>query len=250
MAINEMMQKTRWGLEDFVSGAYGAMKHTAGSRNAKKAAFTTFFMAPALAIVAPYACAPGDDGGGNGGNPGAKKTDDPQDPVPGDNPQYNWEDFSQLAPFYSYLLTSTTDSIGPYGTNVNDSYAYSMDETKLVSAYNNDANFKAAVNNVLTPIMQGLGYAPDKIDSEIENLILSLSNDDQTDLVDGQPSVFFGYIPDGRGYLALSLTDQEGNPHVVVAVDNDNASNGSTPVTGITTLVNFIMNSADYGGGI
>lgn len=252
MTINETMQKIGWGLEDFVSGAYDAMKHTAGSRNAKNAAFTTFFMAPALAIVAPYACAPGDDGGGNGGDSGAKPTDDPKDPVPGDNPTYDFEQIDGLKPFYTQQVADLTAPLNVYGVNVDNSYSFSMSDIALVEAYKNDPDFNLGFNNVFRPVILMLNpsLTPTQADSKVENLVNSLSNNVQTDLKDGQ-SMFFGYIPDGRGYIAMFVDDEQGNPSVLVAVDNDPiVFNGTTTIPNITALVDFIMNDANYGGGI
>lgn len=250
MTITDMFQKIGWGLEDLIEEAKYSLSHASRSRGAKIAAATVFSTAAVPAIIMQYNCAGEDNGGGGGGAGGAKKTDDPKDPVPGDNPTYNWEDAAQLPPFYSYRNNALTDAIGSYGTDVDTSYRFSMTKAELLNAYLNDANFNAALNNMYRPVMLMLNpnLTGTQADSEVENLIKSLTNNDKTDLQNGA-AVFYGYVQAGKGYFALFINDQQGNPSVLVAVDGDPmAANGVTPITNVTPLADFIVNDPGYGG--
>lgn len=251
MTIGEKFQGMRWGLEDLADNAGAALRNIGRSKHkstAATAAATIFFATGVPAIIMQYNCA-GENGGG-GGAGGAKPTDDPKDPLPPDNPTYNWEDAAQLTPFYSYENNTLTDAIGAYGVDVDSSFSFSMTKAELLNAYMNDANFNAALNNMYRPVMRMLNpnLTDTQADSEIENLIKSLTNNDKTDLQNGA-AVFYGYVQPGKGYFALFMNDQQGNPSVLVAVNDDPmAANGVTPITGVTELDDFVVNDPGYGG--
>lgn len=199
---------------------------------------------------------------GCGGSSGSSGGGDESTPVPTEPAQptpynFNYEQKANLAPFYTQEAKAISDPLVGYGQNsVESSCKYAMSAAEFVNAYENDANFNALFNGVYRPIMKMLNpnLTDVEADAQVENLVKSLTNNQETDLdTQMNQDVFFGYVPDGSGgqkaYFAMAAVDEQDNPFVAAVInDGKMVMNGTTPISNVKPLVDFIMTDVNYGG--